>query len=255
MERCEAERHDTWQQRRWNAAAAQPNHSAAFPMRALGNSAWVRASPAAAATSLTRSQPWLRAAVAAAEPWSGNERAGSEAHAAAIPHMSSPTSGPCSSSLARTWREAAGACREREERLPSCRRGAAAARATGGAQGCSAASRAAAAAAAAAASAGGRQGVRGCSAVEEGARRTPSERCKLRRSQTAGAAELAGGGEETPSSVDVHVSAWRVGSGARESPTAAALTSSPRLTSCAPAAAAAAPPWTGGEGADGWMWE
>ncbi|CAI5477533.1 unnamed protein product [Closterium sp. Yama58-4] len=253
MERCEAEGHDTWQQRvahqrRWNAAAAQPNHSAALPMRASRNSAWVRASPAAAAASLTQSQPWLRAAEAAAERWSGNEPAGSEAHAAAIPPMSSPSSGPCSSSLARTSRVAAGACREREERLPSCRRGAAAARATGGVHGCSAASRAAAAAA----SAGGRQSASGCSAVErEGARRTPSERCKLRRSQTAGAAELAGAGGETPGSAGV--GAWPALCGPRGNPASVALTSPPRPLSCAPAAAA---PAEIGEGdAEGWMWE
>ncbi|CAI7771572.1 unnamed protein product, partial [Closterium sp. NIES-53] len=140
---------------------------------------------------------------------------------------------------------AAEACRERKDRSPSRPGGAAAALATGGAD--EAASRAAAAAA----SAGGRQGAGGCSAVEgEGTRMTPSDRGKLRRSLTAGADVLAGGGEETAGSADVGV--WRAVRGARE-PAAAALTSSRRLHSCA--SAAASPLGTGGDGAEGWMWE
>ncbi|CAI7821012.1 unnamed protein product, partial [Closterium sp. NIES-54] len=105
MERCEAERHDTWQQsatqqRRWNAAAAQPSHSALLPMRAPGGSAaWDPASAAAAAAALTHSQPLLAAAAApAAALWSGNERADSDAHGAAIHPTRSSLNGLCSPS-------------------------------------------------------------------------------------------------------------------------------------------------------------
>ncbi|CAI5518273.1 unnamed protein product [Closterium sp. Naga37s-1] len=240
MERCEAERHDAWQQRvmqqrRWNGAAAQPNHSAALPVRAPESFARVPAWGAAAGGALTHSQPLLAAAASAtAALWGGKTAHGDAQARSSLNGLCSPT---------HSWREAAESCHTHS---PSRRGGAAAASATGGAY--ESASRAAAAGV----SAGGGQGARGCSAVErEGARRTPSEHGKLRRSQTAGAALLAGG-EETGGSADV--SAWRAVSGAGGSQaTAAALTSSRRLHSCASAVAAA--PGSGGDGADGWMWE
>ncbi|CAI5488530.1 unnamed protein product [Closterium sp. Naga37s-1] len=217
----------------WNGAAAQPNHSAALPVRAPESSARVPAWGAASGGALTHSQPLLAAAASAtAELWGGNETAHAQARSA--------LNGLCSP--AHSWREAAEACHTHS---PSRRGGAAAASATGGAD--ESASRAAAA------SAGGGQGACGCTAVErEDARRTPSDRGKLRRSLTAGAAMLAGGGEETGDRADL--GAWRAVSGAGGSQaTTSALTSSRHLQSCV--SAAAAPLETGEEGEEGWMWE